>query len=348
MAEGTAAGGDTRPAASVAVLGCGAWGLTLGNLIAQNGYAVRGWDRSEAMLETIRTSKTHPKLPGLELSPNLTLSSSIEESIAGADLLLTAVPTGALRVVWRQAAALCHDRGVAVICCTKGIEEETLRFPSSIFYETFGAIEAKADFCVLTGPSHAEEVCRRMPTSVVAASIVPELAAKVSAMFRTPYFRVYAGDDVTGCEVGGALKNVIAVAAGACDGLNYGDNSKAALITRGLAEIARLGDALGAQPLTLSGLAGLGDLVVTTISKHSRNRRFGQLVAEGLTPEQALEAVGATVEGYRTSHSAFQLAGKLGLDMPITSAVHAVLHEGRSVQEMVAMLMQRAPKSELG
>jgi glycerol-3-phosphate dehydrogenase (NAD(P)+) len=267
-------------------------------------------------------------------------------TLAEAEVIVSVVPSFAVRDVCRVIIDLGGLGARCFISCSKGITEDTLLLPSQVFAAEFGE-EALDQYAVLSGPSHAEEVCQRIPTTVVSSSRSPQTAAIARDLFLLPEFRVYTQADTIGVELGAALKNVIAIAAGVCDGLGFGDNTKAALITRGLAEIARAGMAMGALPQTLSGLAGLGDLVVTAMSRHSRNRQFGELLARGRTPEAALEEVGAVVEGYRTARSAHGLARQLGIEMPLSEAVYRVCHEGLSLRDATDLLLSRDPKPEV-
>jgi len=263
-----------------------------------------------------------------------------------ADFLICGVPSYAVREVCGKLVSLWQNgNGPIFVSCCKGIEENTLMLPSQIFADVIG-VESASRFAVLAGPSHAEEVCRGIPTLVTCSSPDLETASKVRDLFFQPQFRVYTQGDCVGVELGGALKNVIAIAAGGCDGMGFGDNTKAALITRGVAEIGRMAQALGARAKTLAGLAGLGDLIVTASSRHSRNRRFGELLAKGLTPEAALAEIGAAVEGYRTARSAYQLAAQIGVDMPLVTAVYSVVYEGLPMREVLKRLLERDPRPE--
>lgn len=330
----------------VAVLGAGAWGLTLADLLCSKGMSVAVWDCDSTKIARLRETRDPGKPPGLRLAPDLRLETDLSAAIAAASIIVSVVPSFAVRDV----CASITDRGGLkarlFISCSKGITEDTLLLPSQVFASEFGD-EALDQYAALSGPSHAEEVCRRIPTTVVSSSRSAETAAAARDLFLLPEFRVYTQADTLGVELGAALKNVIAIAAGVCDGLGFGDNTKAALITRGLAEIARAGAAMGAQPQTLAGLAGLGDLVVTATSRHSRNRQFGELLARGRTPAAALAEVGAVVEGYRTSRSAHQLANRLGIEMPLSEAVYRVCHEGMSVRDATDLLLSRDPKPEV-
>ena len=332
--------------ARVAVFGAGAWGITLADLLARKGCDVCAWDVNAAVVDHLARERSPAKLPELRLHESLRVTTDFDACARDAEVLLCAVPSFAVRSLCGRLAPLAPGlEGRLLVSVSKGIEEDSLLLPSQILQEFFGA-DGMRRVAALSGPSHAEEVSRRIPTVVVSASECDETAERVRDLFMLPEFRVYTQHDVLGVELGAALKNVIAIAAGGCDGLGFGDNTKAALVTRGLAEIARMGRAMGANPLTFAGLTGLGDLVVTAMSGHSRNRLFGQIIASGRTVEQALEDVGQVVEGYRTSHSAHDLAARLGVEVPIISAVYNVLHRGASLREAVADLLSRDPKSE--
>jgi glycerol-3-phosphate dehydrogenase (NAD(P)+) len=290
-------------------------------------------------------------LPGCKLPENLAVTAADAEAFAGAELILSAVPTQFLRQVWKRLAGRCPAD--APICSiTKGIEEETLLRPSEVILDVLG--EPRADVgggrgravAALSGPSIAPEIADHLPATVAVASEPPDLAEEIQELISRPYFRVYTNPDMLGVELAGATKNVIAIAAGVLDGLNLGDNAKAALVSRGLAEIVRLGVAAGAQAETFYGLAGVGDLITTCISPVGRNRSFGQHVGEGQSVEEALAATESVVEGVRTTRSVLALARRLGVEMPLCQGVHDVIFEGRSVKEAIAELMARPLKSE--
>jgi glycerol-3-phosphate dehydrogenase (NAD(P)+) len=331
----------------IAVLGAGAWGVTLADLLARKGMEVRLWDIDEAHLLRIRETREPGKPPGLRVADSLAVETDFAAAAAAADVLVCAVPSFAVRSLCERLKALLPQLGERLfVCVSKGIEEETLLLPSQVFGEFYGQ-DALDHFATLSGPSHAEEVCRRIPTVVVSSSSCDQTAGQVRDLFFLPEFRVYTHGDARGVELGAALKNVIAIAAGACDGLGYGDNTKAALVTRGLAEMTRCGVAMGADARTFAGLAGLGDLIVTAMSRHSRNRGFGELIARGSSPADALKEIGQVVEGYRTSHSAHDLAAKIGVEMPLTDCIYAVVHEGVPIRDAVAGLLSRDPKPEV-
>jgi glycerol-3-phosphate dehydrogenase (NAD(P)+) len=330
----------------IAVLGAGAWGLTLADLLARNGRAVIVWDRNPQVIQMLKQTRTRGTPAGLVLQSSVEYSEDLLLCVQHSDIVICAVPTYGIRALCEQLRAVWGDtRSRVLVSCSKGIEQGTLLLPTEIFSDVLGR-SSLGNFAVLAGPSHAEEVCRDVPTLLVCCATRPEIAERVRDQFFRPTFRVYTQGDCKGVELGGALKNVLAIAAGGCDGLGFGDNTKAALITRGLAELARAAVAMGAQTQTLMGLSGLGDLVVTCGSRHSRNRRFGELIAGGLAPDQALEKVGAAVEGYRTAKSAYELAQRHKVEMPIVTTVYRILYEGVSVPEALQKLLERDPRPE--
>ncbi|MGI8907132.1 MAG: NAD(P)H-dependent glycerol-3-phosphate dehydrogenase [Candidatus Sumerlaeaceae bacterium] len=330
----------------IGVLGAGAWGLTLADLLAKKGELVTVWDRNAEVLRALARDRTRNSPVGLVVDESITFEPDLQALASVADVLVCAVPSYAIRALCERLRDVwSNGRRRIFVSCSKGIEENTLMLPSQIFTDVMGK-KAAHDFVVLAGPSHAEEVCRGVPTLVVCCAAEPEIANLVRDLFFRPTFRVYTQGDCKGVELGGALKNVLAIAAGGCDGLGFGDNTKAALVTRGLAELSRAAIALGAERQTLMGLSGLGDLVVTCGSQHSRNRKFGELIARGLTPEQALDTIGAAVEGYRTAKSAHALAANIGVEMPIAATVYRILYEGISVNDALRALLERDPRPE--
>lgn len=331
---------------SVAVLGAGTWGAVLAHVAAQNDFPVTAWDFFPDVIEKLKADRNPPNLPAFELDERVQLSSDLEETLTGAQMAVLVVPSTSLRANCET----IRERGLASsiktwVVCSKGVEQQTLLPLHEVVIDVLGD-SVRSHVGVLSGPSHAEEVSRGLPTTVTACSENPEVAAEIQRVFFQPRFRVYTHDDVLGVELGGALKNVIAIAAGISDGMGFGDNTRAALITRGLAEIVRLGTAMGARRDTFMGLSGMGDLVVTTSSPHSRNHRFGEYLAQGLTCEEALEEVGMVVEGYATSVSAYELSKKFEVEMPITDAVYHVIHKDLPAREGLERLLARDPKSE--
>lgn len=330
----------------VAVVGAGSWGTALAVLLAGKGYRVGLWGRAPELIERLKEERENRRyLPGVKLPPELFLTADLEEGLHGAELMVLAVPSHAFRDVVRLITPLLRP-GTVVVNAAKGLEEASLARLSQVFAEVAGP-ERLARFVVLSGPSHAEEVGRQLPTAVVVAGLELAVAEYVQELFMTPYFRVYTNPDVVGVELGGALKNIIAIGTGIAEGLGLGDNARAALITRGLAEITRLGVAMGANPLTFAGLTGVGDLIVTCTSIHSRNRRAGMAIGRGCTLEQALAEVQMVVEGVRTTRAARQLAARYAVSMPITEQIYRVLFEGLAPQVAVANLMTRTRTQEM-
>lgn len=322
------------------IIGSGAWGTALAIHLHNNGHQVTLWSRNPQRVAQMAQSRRNPRLPEAQLPAELSLTADIS-CAAESQLVVFAVPSSTLRQVCRQFAP-CLPRDALVVSVTKGLEAQPHLTMSQII-----AQETGLEPVVLTGPSHAEEVSRKLPTGLLAASTNRQKAETVQDIFLSPTLRVYTSPDPIGAELGGALKNVIALCAGICDGLGYGDNAKAMLMTRGLTEIARLGVSLGASRDTFAGLAGIGDLIVTCTSVHSRNRKSGVLIGQGKTPIEAMDAVGAVVEGYYATKSAWILSQQQGIDMPIVSAAYAVLYEGATAEEAVQMLLSRQKKAEL-
>jgi len=329
----------------IAVIVAGSWGTALSGVLADNGCEVRLWTRDRAHAEQINALRENARyMPGSRLPDGVTATASLEEALRDAEAAVLAAPSAAMREVARAVAPFAR-RDMLLVHATKGFELVSLKRMSEVIVEEMPCFSGRV--VVLSGPSHAEEVIRRLPTTVVVASQTRDCALKAQRLFTNSYFRVYTNPDVIGVELSGALKNIIALAAGMSDGLNYGDNAKAALVTRGLAEIARLGTALGANPLTFAGLAGVGDLVVTCTSRQSRNWRVGYRLGQGLGLREALEELHMVAEGVRTTQAAHALAARHGIEMPITAQLHAVLFEGKEPALAVEELMNRAPKHEL-
>ena len=328
----------------IAVLSDGAWATALANLLAQKGHPVSLWCQFPHIIDEIRlTGVNQTFLPGVKVHPRVAPTADMAQALDGASTAIIAKPVIHLRAMMRQAAPLLLPTQ-RLVSVSKGIENDTLLRAGEIVSQATG----RDDVVLLLGPSHAEEVARQLPTSVVAAARDESLAATVQELFSTDRFRVYTTDDVVGVEIAACVKNVIAVAAGVVDGLGFGDNSKAALITRGLAEIRRLGVALGARPETFSGLAGVGDLITTCVSPYGRNRRIGREIGKGKTLRQALEDMAPAVpEGVWTAKSTIALARRHNVPMPISSEVHAVLFEDKPALDAVNDLMNRAPRSEI-
>ena len=328
----------------ISIIGSGGWGTALAVLLTKNGHSVTLWSFEEKEYEHLKNERENRAfLPGVLFPDELVCTNDI--SVAkDAEIVVMAVPSFAVRATAKKLSQYISDEHI-VVNVAKGIEKDTSERLSEIIEEE---IPAGCDIVVLSGPSHAEEVGRGVPTAIIATSRSKSAAETVQNVFMNESFRVYITDDVVGVELGAALKNVMALAAGVCDGLGLGDNSKAALMTRGLAETVRLGVALGGKEETFAGLAGLGDLIVTCMSMHSRNRRAGILIGEGVPTDKALEKIGAVVEGYYATQSAMQLAQRKGIEMPITAEMHKVLFEGADPKNALYNLMTRDKKSESG
>lgn len=324
----------------VAVLGAGSFGTTLAVHLAEAGHEPSLWGRDAAAMQRLARERENAKfLAGITLPPGVKVHAELEAAVDGAAFVLFVVPSQAMRAVARDVAAT-GAKGIP-ICASKGLELGTLRRLSEVIGETLG----DGAPVVLTGPSHAEEVARGIPTTVVAASTDEARAVEVQRLFSTPRFRVYTNPDVMGCEFGGALKNVIAIAAGVCDGLGFGDNTKGALLTRGLAEMSRLGETMGARRETFFGLTGMGDLIATAMSRHSRNRHVGERLGRGESLEQVLGAMVMVAEGVHTARAARDLGIQRGVELPITEQVCA-LFDGRDPQSALMALMTRDLKRE--
>ena len=329
----------------IAVFGAGTWGIALARLLAVNGRDVTVWSAIPTELKSLSTTHRHPNLPGMELPSSMHYTADIEEACTGKDILLFAVPSPFVRSTAKKAAPYIPE-GQLIVDVAKGIEEKTLLTMSEIIEDELAKQKHTARVVALSGPTHAEEVARDMPTLIVAASQQEEAAKAVQKAFSTPTFRVYTNDDRRGTELGGAVKNVIALAVGIALGLGYGDNAKAALITRGNAELARLGAAMGCKPETFSGLSGMGDLIVTCTSMHSRNLHAGMLLGHGKTVEEAKTEVGQVVEGINALPAACRLAKKYKVDMPIVQSVDAILGGRLAASNALASLMGRDLKRE--
>jgi len=328
----------------IGVIGAGSWGTSLANLLAKKGYSVVLWAYEEDLVEQM--SQTHENecyLPGIQLSDNLTFSAKISD-VSGLDLLLLVSPSQVMRLVVKQAVAGIRSDAI-IVSASKGIENETLLPMSDVLKEIL-PIELHDRMAFISGPTFAREVALEQPSAVVAAAENNEICNQVQEIFNTEYFRVYTNNDVIGTELGGALKNVIALAAGVCDGLGYGCNTRAALITRGLAEMKKLGMAMGAKAETFSGLAGMGDLLLTCTGDLSRNRTVGIALGKGRSLDDILAEMSMVAEGVKTTLSTYQLALKLNVEVPIISEMHAILYEDKDPRQVVVELMQRELKSE--
>lgn len=328
--------------ARVAVIGGGSWGIALAVLLHKNGHEITVWSALEKEIEMLQTQHEHKMLPGVKLAEDIRFTLEDREAVEGADLLVMAVASSFIR---RTAARLCPyvAPGQRIVNVAKGIEEYTLMTQAQITEQEI----PQARVAVLSGPSHAEEVGRGIPTTIVVGAARRSDAEYIQNLFMNEVFRVYTSPDVLGIELGGSLKNVVALAAGIADGLGYGDNTKAALITRGITEIARLGTAMGGRFETFCGLTGIGDLIVTCASMHSRNRRAGILIGQGKSMEQAMEEVQMVVEGVYSTKAAMELARKYNVQLPIIEQVNAILFEGKPADVAVRELMLRDRKIEV-
>ncbi|KGE17836.1 NAD(P)H-dependent glycerol-3-phosphate dehydrogenase [Paenibacillus wynnii] len=329
----------------VTVLVAGSWGTALASVLAANHSEVYLWTRNSDQAAEINKSHTNDQyLPGIILPSNIVATTDMESAVAGSKAVVIVAPSSGMRQVahslkqyWKEDMLCVH--------ATKGFETETMKRMSTVISEELGI--AEGNVVVLSGPSHAEEVVRHCPTTVVVASPDDKAAAAAQELFINNDFRVYTNRDLIGVELAGALKNIIALGAGLSDGLGFGDNAKAALLTRGLAEISRVGVEMGANPLTFSGLAGIGDLVVTATSQHSRNWRAGSMLGKGIPLSEVLESMGMVVEGIRTTQAAYAISAKLGVQMPITDQIYHVLFKDRSPRSAVESLMGRDRKTEM-
>ena len=329
----------------VSVLGAGSWGTALSMILADNKHEVRLWSHNEAQSDEINQKHSNEKyLPGITLSSEIKGFFNLESVLMDTNVIVLAVPTKAIREVVSNIKPFIPE-GCHIVHVSKGIEPDTLFRISEMIEDELGG--KFLNLSVLSGPSHAEEVSKFHPTTVAVSSENSASAEFIQDVFMNPRFRVYTNSDLIGVEIGGALKNIIALGAGISDGLDYGDNAKAALITRGLAEIARLGTKMGASPLTFSGLTGIGDLIVTCTSVHSRNWRAGNMLGKGMPLEETLASMGMVVEGVRTTKAAYQLSTKYRIEMPITFALHSILFNGVSPKEAVDSLMARMKKNEM-
>lgn len=329
---------------SITLLGGGSWSTALAKLLSENGHDVMVWLRDKSQRELLDTKRENEKyLPGISIPKNIAFETDINKAVSGAEILLIATPTQSVRNILRQIDSK-HKTGKIVVNVSKGIETATMCLISDIVNEETTGCQ----FAALTGPSHAEEVGLTLPTTVVVACKNKKIAKSLQNMFMSPYFRVYTSNDVAGAELGGALKNIIALGAGISDGVGYGDNTKAALINRGLFEITRLGTAMNADSHTLFGLSGAGDLIVTCTSRHSRNWQAGYLIGQGLSKDAAIKKVGMVVEGISTTHAAHQLAQKFDVEMPITSTMYNILEYNADIKETINKLMARDKKRKIG
>ena len=330
----------------ISVLGAGSWGTTLAILLAEKSHAVTLWSFLEKDAETILRTRQNPDfLPGIDIPESIQITSDLGAAMERRDLIVVAIPSQFIRSALKRFRDMSFDN-VILVNVAKGIENGTLMTMSEMLHDTLPGLTPDR-IATLSGPSHAEEVSRRIPTTVVVASTSLATARAVQPVFMMPYFRVYASDDLRGVELGGALKNVIAIAAGIVDGADLGDNTKAALMTRGIAEIARIGVALGARNHTFAGLSGIGDLMVTCMSRHSRNRHIGVEIGRGRKLPDILAEMVMVAEGVATTQSAYDLAARVGVEVPIIDQVHRILFEGKDPLKACHDLMTRDPKGEV-
>lgn len=326
----------------IGIIGAGSWGTALAVNLARNNHEVVIWSIMEDEIKMLNEHREHiDKLPGVKLAENISFTTDLEAAIKGMDMLVLAVPSIFTRSTSKNMATFVEE-GQIIACVGKGIEDNTFMTITDIVEEEI----PQADVCVLCGPSHAEEVGQGLPTTVVAGAHSQKSAEFIQDTFMNETFRVYTSPDMLGMELGGSFKNVIALAAGMCDGLGFGDNTKAALIVRGISEVARLAVAMGAKPETVNGLTGVGDLIVTCQSKHSRNRKAGELMGQGMTMEQATKEVKMVVEGVYSAKAALALGKKYYVQMPIIEEVNKVLFEDKSAKEAVYDLMLREKRVE--
>lgn len=328
--------------AKISILGGGTWGIAIAVLLNNNGHEITVWSALEKEVEMLQSTREHKMLPGVKLADDMKFTTDDEEAVKDKDLVVMAVASSYTRSTANRFSKLIAP-GQRIVNVAKGIEESTLMTLSEVIEQEI----PQADVAVLSGPSHAEEVGRGLPTTIVVGARSRATAEYIQNLFMSEVFRVYISPDILGIELGGSLKNVVALAAGIADGLGYGDNTKAALITRGITEIARLGCAMGGKFETFCGLTGIGDLIVTCASMHSRNRRAGILIGQGKTMEEAMDEVQMVVEGVYSAKAAMALAKKFEVQLPIIEQVNAVLFEGKSADQAVKDLMLRDKKIEI-
>ncbi len=328
----------------ISVLGAGTWGMALATMLSEKGLPVTVWSKIEKEVRDLSSTRLHPNLPGMTVPESVSFTTDIKEAVSSADIVVFAVPSVFVRSTAKEAAPYIKDTHV-IVDVAKGIESDTLLTMTGIIADEIKNENVK--LVALSGPTHAEEVALGLPTTIVSASDDSDAAELVQEVFTSPCMRVYTNEDVLGVELCGAMKNIIALAAGVSAGLGYGDNAKAAIITRGIVEIARLGAAMGCREQTFGGLAGIGDLIVTATSVHSRNNRCGMLIGKGVAPADAVKQVGMVVEGINALPAAIRLAEIHGVDMPIVEAINAVVNGGADPKQTVRELMQRDKKPEL-
>ncbi len=329
----------------VTVVGAGSFGTSLAKVLAENNHEVLLWSHSEDTVEAIRTKGENSiYLPGVRLPTNISVTHDMQQAMAGSEMVLSVVPTQATREVWVKAKEFL-PAGIPVVVGSKGVEKKTHKLVCDIFVDVLGE-ENKKNLFFLSGPSFAKEIAAQIPTAITIAGYSKDRTPDIQKIFHNHYFRVYGTSDVIGVELGGALKNVMAIATGISDGLGMGHNSRAAIITRGLAEIARLGTNMGADPLTFMGLAGMGDLVLTCTGDLSRNRTVGLRLGEGMTLNEIMSNMRMVAEGVPTTESAYELSKEREVSMPITEAIYHILYENESPREAITRLMGRSIKFE--
>lgn len=331
---------------NIAVLGAGSWGIALGLVLENNGHQVTLWEfRPDAAERLQKTRDAKEFLPGMMLPYSIQVENSLEKACTAKDIIVVAVPSHVVRSVGERLDKIAYEDPPILVNVAKGVENDTLLRMSEVLKQT---VKWTDDEHVVTfsGPSHAEEVSRRIPTAIVSACMNISIAELIQQIFMNEYLRVYTNQDIIGVELGGALKNIIAIAAGICDGAGFGDNTKAALQPRGLVEIVRLGTAMGADPITFAGLSGMGDLIVTCMSRHSRNRYVGEQIGKGRKLDEILQEMVMVAEGVKTTRSAYQLSQKYNVEMPITKQVYQILFEDKDARDALRELMLRGPKEE--
>ncbi len=327
----------------ISFIGCGSWGGALGLALANKDESVTFWHRNPEIVQSLQNTRKHYLVPALVFPDSVSFASSIEEAITGASTVIIAIPSQSIRSLLESNKNIFSENQI-IVNVSKGIEIDTLMTISEVIIDVLGNSFTKV--VTLSGPSHAEEVIQGQPTTLVAASSNPDAAKDVQILFSNPVLRTYANSDIKGVELGGSMKNVIAIAAGICDGIGYGDNTKAALLTRGMTEISRLGVKMGAAPNTFNGLSGIGDLIVTCLSQHSRNRKVGQAIGEGKSLGQVLSEIKMVAEGVNSAKSVHQLRQKYKANMPICEAIYQILFEGKDPKKSVIDLMTRELRLE--
>jgi glycerol-3-phosphate dehydrogenase (NAD(P)+) len=329
----------------IAILGAGSWGLTIAQMLHENGHHISIWEINEHLAGQLCRSRKFKFIPDINLPNNIVVSSDLGDVLAGADMAVIVVPSAFVRATARKLAKITLKRGLIVVCATKGLEDKTFKTMSQVLADELPVL-ARKNLAVLSGPNIANEIAAKKPAAAVIASKNLKAAQTAQKMFMSRYFRTYTTNDVQGVELGGAVKNIIAIACGISDGMGLGSNTKSALITRGIFEMMKLGKYFKAKPETFSGLSGLGDLITTCFSPHSRNRRCGEKIAQGKTYEKAMKEICTVVEGIQTCKAVHHFAVKYKISMPITEQVYQVLFERKQPQKAVLDLMARQPKNE--